>query len=362
MGSAAAWCLARSGLHTVLLEALSPPHDQGSTHGESRVIREAYFEGPAYVPLVRRAYALWEELERGAGDTLLHRTGALMLGAEGSVVVVGTRRSAEAHAIPHEVLSAAEVARRFPALRPPPGMVGVLEERAGVLRVEACVRAQIAAARKAGAELRIGERYLGFTPGPDGLEVQTGGGVVSAGALVLALGPWLPEALPSLPLTVERQVMAWFAPPEAAAVRPGALPVHLWETPEGRRFYAVPDLGTGVKAALHHEGETTDPARVRREVDAADVEPLRALLDRYAPGCAGRFERGVTCLYTNTPDQDFIVDRLPGEGRVVVLSPCSGHGFKFAPAVGEAAAALVRGEEPAVPLEPFAISRFAGLP
>ncbi|HEV2132522.1 MAG TPA: N-methyl-L-tryptophan oxidase [Longimicrobiaceae bacterium] len=336
MGSAAAFHLARRGLRVLGLDRHTPPHELGSSHGESRVIREAYFEHPAYVPLVQRAYELWAELEEQTGQELLRITGALMLGAPESEVVAGALRSAQLHDLPHERLTAEEVRRRFPVLHPSPDQVGVYEPRAGVLFPEACVQAHLDAARAQGAALRFEEPLTRWRYVDEGVEVLTPWERYQAEALVLAVGAWLPGLMPWLPLEVERQVLHWLRPTrDVDAFTPERCPVFLWQTASGPVFYGIPDLGGGVKAALHHSGARSPLERVRREVGEEDVTEVRGLLERYVPAAAGEFLRSSVCLYTNTPDGHFLIDRHPKHSAVWLVSPCSGHGFKFSSAIGE---------------------------
>ena len=344
MGSAAAYHLARQGRRVLGLDRFSPPHALGSSHGQTRIIREAYFEDPRYVPLVQRAYELWTALEREAERRLLLETGGLMIGRPDSTVVRGARRSAETHGLRHELLAAAEVRRRFPALRPDDDMVAVWEPRAGILIPEACVAAHLAMARRHGATLRVDEPVLRWEPDGGGVRVVSAQGVYAAGQLVLSAGSWLTSLLPdlALPLTVERQPLYWFeACRNAASFTPERLPIHLWEHAPQRYLYGFPDLGDGVKVARHHEGRLTDPDAVDREVHAEEVEAMRGLVRRYVPDADGPLRSAAVCLYTNTPDDHFLIDRHPAHAQVLIASPCSGHGFKFASAIGEALAELV---------------------
>jgi sarcosine oxidase len=358
MGSQVARALAQRGQRVVGLDRFVPPHRLGSSHGRSRIIREAYFEGPAYVPLVQRAYELWAALAAEAGRPLLRLTGGLMAGPPEGALVRGARRSAEVHGLLCEHLSAAEIAQRFPAFAPEPGMVGVLEPRAGILFPEACIEAALAGAAQAGAELRLDEEVRAWRADGAGVEVQTARGSWAAGRLVIAAGAWLPRLIPDLPLTVERQVLHWFEPRrDHAAFAPEACPISLWETGDGTIFYAFPDLGDGVKAAIHHGGETTDVERVRRDVTAEDEEGVRSLVRRLLPGAAGPLRESSVCLYTNTPDHHFLIDRHPEHEQVLIVSPCSGHGFKFAPVIGEFVADLLTTGVSRFDLTPFSLAR-----
>ncbi|MFM1770302.1 MAG: hypothetical protein RJA22_2831 [Verrucomicrobiota bacterium] len=355
MGSAAAFHLARRGVRVLGLDRFAPPHDRGSSHGQTRIIREAYFEDPVYVPLVRRAYELWAELARESGRDLLRVTGGLMLGDPDSVIVAGARRSAEEHGLPHEVLGAAEVRRRFPALRPVGEMVGVLEPRAGVLFPHECIAAHLDLARRHGADLRLDEAVRGWAPDGAGVRVETARGTFRARRLVLTAGAWVAQLLPGMavPFQVERQVLHWFEAIQPADFAPDRCPVHLWQFDGMRFFYGFPDLGEGVKLAFHHDGETTTAEGVRREVAEAEVEAMRRVMRRFLPGANGAWRASTVCVYTNTPDEHFWIDQHPGHPQVIVGSPCSGHGFKFSAAVGEVLADLAQDVPPRVDLGRF---------
>jgi sarcosine oxidase len=360
MGSAAAYHLTRRGARVLGIDQFEPPHTNGSSHGETRVIREAYFEHPIYVPLVQRAYELWSELERESGEPLYLKTGGLMVGVEDGIVVGGSIRSAQEHKLAHEVLQGSEVTKRFPGIIPSPGMSAVLEPRAGILFPERCVAAHLALARKSRAELRTSEKAVSWRAQRDHVQVQTDCGTYSAKKLIVTAGAWLPRLFPELQpvLTIERQVLLWFEALEPELFTPDRFPIHLWEYEPNKMFYGFPDLGEGVKVAFHHQGEITNPEKVNRNVTEADIESMRNLLRRFLPQANGRFLRGTVCLYTNTPDGHFIIDFQPGSDRVVIASPCSGHGFKFAGAVGEVLADLATAGRSAFDLSLFRADRF----
>lgn len=338
LGSSIALHLARRGIEVIGFDRHAPPHVLGSSHGRSRIIRQAYFEHPDYVPLVQRAFLLWNELQHAAGRPLLAPGGALMLGSPHSSLIAGAADSARRHGLEHEWLEQPELARRFPQLCPEPGMVGLWESTAAALIPEACVAAQLQLARAAGANLHMDEPVLEWSSNSQGISVTTAQGVYQAEQLVLAAGSHLPELLPDTNhgLWVERQVQYWFEPLGSSAP-----PIHLWELADGTFLYGFPDYGDGLKLALHHGGEATDPTSVRRSHDDQELARLRALADRHLPGLMGRLLTSEVCLYTNTPDGHFWIDRLPDQAEVLIASACSGHGFKFASALGEAIAAWV---------------------
>lgn len=360
MGSAAAWQLASRGQRVIGFDRFHPPHAMGSSTGRSRIIREAYWESPAYVPIVRRAYELWGALEQQRDSPLLTRTGGLVIGPEDGALVSGAIASAQAHEVPHEVLTAAEVRNRFPVLQPDDSLVGVLEPRAGVLAPEAAITAMLAAAASHGAELRYDEPVLSWEPAGDGVLVKTAAGEFAARRLVLATGAWMATELPGLrlPLKVQRQVMFWVRPLDPEIFLPSALPVWLWEMREGPLWYGFPDLGDGPKVARHQGGAVTTAEEIDRVVSESDTKPCLAFLESALPALSGGITDAQACMYTNTPDEHFILDRHPDCAAVLLASPCSGHGFKFAPAIGEILADLAMDRPTALELSPFTLSRF----
>ncbi len=362
MGSAAAAHAAARGLRVLGLEQFGPAHALGSSHGQTRMIRQAYFESPAYVPLLRRAYELWDALEARTGTRLRARTGGVFVGRPESAVVAGTLASARRWELAHAVYDAAELRRRWPALRPHADEIGVYEAVAGAVFPEAAVGAQLLAAAAAGAELRFGVRADGWDAGDRGVRVALAGGdVVEAERLAICAGPWFARAAPDLglPLRVERNVQFWFAPRERAGLGPEQLPVYALERPGARLLYGFPDFGTGVKAGFHGSGVAADPDALERAVRDDEVARMQTGLAAFIPAAAGAFVHAAACMYTLTPDEHFVIGRHPRAPRVVLAGGFSGHGFKFAPAVGDAVAALLADAEPALALDLFAPDRFA---
>lgn len=342
MGSASAYAFARRGARTLGLDRFSPPHALGSSHGDTRIIREAYFEDPRYVPLVQRAYELWSDLERATGRSLMVRTGGLMLGSEQGVLVRGARTSADTHGLPYERLEAKEVRSRFPALSPSDEMVAIWEPRAGVLFPEACIDAHLTLAEHAGAELHREEAVHAWRAEGNGFVVETDRGRYAAKHLVLAANAWLDRLLPGFPITVTRQPLFWFEPrARLEDFAPDRLPIYIWEPEPDRFFYGFPAFDGQVKVAPHLGGRVSDPDTIDREIHEEEVAAVRARLARWMPDANGRFVRGVVCMYANTPDSHFVIDRLPGHEGALVISACSGHGFKFSCAIGESAAEIL---------------------
>lgn len=362
MGSAALHALAQRGARVIGFDRLTPPHSAGSTHGHTRIIREAYYEHPLYVPLVQRAYELWDSLEREAGKTLLIKTGGVMVGPEGGTLVRGALDSAQTHGIPHELLDASALATRFPAYRARKDWVALYEHRAGMLYPERCVSAFLAGARQRGAELHLEEAVHRWSSGGKRITLETMTGKYEVERLVVAAGPWLPNLLDSLamllPLEIERQLSHWFDPVDPdARFDPARCPIGLWEPRENDLFATFPDDGHGVKCGTHHSGAPTSPDSVDRKVSDAENAAARTLLEEVMPGAGGQLRESRVCLYTNTPDHHFIVDWVDG-GQVLVVSACSGHGFKFASAIGEIVSQLVLDGRTWLDLAPFSLKRF----
>jgi sarcosine oxidase len=364
MGSATLFHLARRGLSVLGLEQFSPGHQFGSSHGDSRIIRETYFEHPLYVPLVQRAHELWRELEATSGKSLMTITGGLMIGPPDGSVVSGTLRSAREHGLRHEILTPPAVHDRFPAFELSADLVAVMDPRAGYLDPEACNRAHVDAARNAGAEARFDERVLGWRPDGDGVRVRTQSGSYTADRLVLAGGAWTSSLARDLdlPLTIERQTVFWFEPDSLNGAYDAAnFPIYAYEYKAGHICYGFPRLPRGMKASVMHSGELgRDAESIRRAVKDDEVKPLRAALRPVLPQLAeAAIRESSVCIFTNTPDHDFIIDFHPQHRQVLISSPCSGHGFKFASAIGELQADLIAGSKARFDLSPFRATRWS---
>jgi sarcosine oxidase len=363
MGAALAWRLARRGVRVVGLDRLRPPHALGSSHGRSRIIREAYYEHPQYVPIVRRAYELWAELEGEARTRLFQATGGLMIGAPDGALVGGARASATRHRVAVQEWSPDELRRRVPALTAPHDAVGLFEPRAGVLDPERSVEVLLTRASALGADLRFDATAIDWTAASDTVTVTTAAGDVIAGRhLVLAAGGWLASLVPdlALPLTVERAVQYWFPTGGDPRYSPTALPIFLLESPDGRLLYGLPDQGHGLKLAEHHGGQTATVETLERKVSPEEPIQFRTFAAPFVPGLPEPCATAV-CFYTNTPDEHFVLDRHPRHPQVHLMSACSGHGFKFAPAIGELVADEISGRGPVADLAPFRLSRFMQL-
>jgi len=365
MGCATLYHLARRGWRVLGLEQFTAGHDRGSSHGDTRIIRETYFEHPLYVPLVRRAHELWLELEKESGESLMTITGGLMIGPTDGSIVSGSLRSAAEHNLPHALLSAEEVRERFPPFRLAKGLVAVLDPRAGFLDPQACTRAHLKLAQDAGAAVRFNDPLLDWNISAETVRVTTASEAYTADRLVLAAGPWNSRLVPDLelPLTIERQAVFWLDPGTDATVYDvEQFPIYAYEYVAGNICYGFPRLPRGVKASVMHAGETVrHPDKVNRTVGEFEVNPLRAALRPILPELAESPVRASdVCLFTNTPDHDFIIDFHPFFPQVLISSPCSGHGFKFASAIGELQADLLTKGKTAFDLSPFRIGRWIG--
>ncbi len=360
-GSAALHRLALRNVHVVGIDARMPGHDRGSSHGETRIIRLGYFEHPSYVPLVREAFTLWRALERETAVNLLMVTGIVEIGAPDCALVRGTLASSQQHRLPHDILDAPALMKRFPAFRVPPDYVGVFQPDAGFLDAEACVAAQVAAARAAGAEILTPCPVLKIEASARGVRIVMANRTIEAGKAVVAAGPWLKTLLPDLPapVRVTRQVLGWFTPKDAAPFASEKFPIFLFESPHGVHYGFPPNTGGNLKISKHHHfDEAVEPDTCDREVSSRDQQGIRDFITDYLPAADGPMVEAKTCLYTMTPDGDFIIDRLPGNPNIVIASPCSGHGFKFAPVIGDILADLATIGATQRDISRFGLARF----
>jgi sarcosine oxidase len=364
MGSAAVQQLAERGKRVLGLDQFSPPHDKGSSHGGSRMIRQAYGESPFYIPLVLRAYELWQKLEKDAGEHLLHITGGLILGSAGGGLVSRGVAAAAQHGIKYAVLGHAEIRARFPAITPLAGDVAVHEELAGYLLPEECIGAQLQRADRHGATLKFDEKVIGWRAHSDRVEVTTERAVYETGHLVIAAGPWANEALQgTLPLRVTRQVVFWIEPVGGiASFLPACFPVFLSESLEdGRPAYGFPAIDGsigGVKAAIHGSNLECTPETVDRAIHKSDFAELMRKVAPRMPALSGQIVKAQTCLYTMTPDEHFVIGAHPQAAAVSIACGFSGHGFKFAPVVGEILADLASRGTTSHSIENFSPMRF----
>jgi sarcosine oxidase len=364
MGSAAAYHLARRGQRVLGLEQYDVPHDQGSSHGYTRIIRMAYYEHPSYVMLLRRAYELWREIEERSGEQLLHITGSIDAGAADSWVFKGALQAAMEHELEHEVLTGLEMAEQFPGYRLPPELLGLWQPDGGFLAPERCIVAYVFEAMRLGAEIHGRERVLRWEPlGDEGVRVYTDRDVYEADSLVITAGAWNDDMLDFLAgLAVpERQVLAWFQPQRPEHFQQDNFPVFNLITDEGR-FYGFPIHGVpGFKIGRYHHFEESGPAsEIDFEVYPEDEAMLRDVTSRYFPDGVGPTMTLKACMFVNSPDGHFLLDLHPRYPQVSYASACSGHGFKFASVIGEILADLAIHRQTRHGIDLFSHERFLG--
>ena len=366
VGASACYHLAKRGVKVLGIERFEIPHNRGSHHGHSRMIRQAYYEHPDYVPLLLRAYELWDELQTISEEPFFHITGGLYMGAEEGSIFPGSLRAATDHGLEHTVLDGDEITERFPAVRPDPNHRGFHEERAGFLVPEEAVKAHADAAVALGANLHTGEMIRSWEEDGEGVSVVTDRASYRADQLLITAGAWSGEIAAALGIELEvtRQVLAWFEPlGDPARFAPGECPCWFVETDSPYGHYGFPVLpgDPGLKIALHKPGEKIDPARLKEDDQqprTEEIDSYRAILDEYFPACAGELREACTCMYTNSPDGHFILGAHPDRERVHIACGLSGHGFKFASVLGEALADLAQDGKSELPIGFLSPRRF----
>lgn len=368
MGAFACLELARRGLSVIGLDQFTPPHDRGSHSGDTRVFRVVYAEHPEYVPLAQRAGQLWDRLGEEAGTVFLHRTGMINLGPEDSPLIAGIQSSAAKYGLKIEELPEEEIRLRFPAFHPEPGSKALFEPGAGWVDVNGCLRFALDRAAHAGAELRMEARVESCRRDGEDFVISTTSGTIVARRLIVAAGAWSGRMLASLdlPLKVLRKVLVWVKPLHPSLFEPGVFPVF---ASAEEFFYGFPNIQEeGVKLAIHWSRELTPPTDIdvpQPEVEITEIQPVLEKAAQLLPSLAGplpgaldRVIRAKTCLYTMTPDEHFIIDRHPHWENVYIAAGFSGHGFKFAPAIGEILAGLVLDGKASLPIDLFSLRRF----
>jgi sarcosine oxidase len=362
MGSAACYQFARRGFRVLGLEQFDIPHDNGSSHGHSRMIRTAYYEHPDYVPLLQRAFTLWRQLEEESQLKLLHVTGGIYMGFANGEVVAGSLASSRQHNLPFELLTRDELGRRFPQFHVPDDHVGFYEYSAGFLIPELCISAHVDLAIRNGATIHTNERVLHWEAGSTSARVTTARDTYEAAHLVFCGGAWSEELLRDLgvPLIVTRQVLGWVQPLRRELFELGVMPVWAIDNLDGSLYYGFPiqDEAAGVKIAHHAPGPRTDANSIDRSPTIEDEQSFRPAVKRFLPAADGPLLSMRICMYTNSPDHHFIIDRHPKHERVTFACGFSGHGFKFASVVGEALADLALHGRSELPLTFLGTSRF----
>ena len=359
MGSAILYALADRGASVLGIDQHQPPHNRGSSHGQSRIIRQAYFEHPNYVPLLLEAYRGWADLEEQTGQSLLHQIGLLQVGPPDGFLIRGVLASAETHSLPIEKFSGREIERRFPGFQAEDDVVGLFEQRAGYLLVEEAIRAYLLEAERAGGVFRVFPEPCRWRVEDTGVRVDVDGQVFFADQLVVAAGSWTDRLINRLGVTLQvvRKHMYWFDN-QSTKYRDGS-PVFFFETPQGY-FYGFPQLDQrGVKVADHRGGEPVDdPDFLEIGADQEDQRRAKAFLRKHLPDVSGRVMDHQVCMYTRSPDEHFIVDRHPDHREVAFVAGLSGHGFKFAPVLGNALADMILEGESKLPIGFFSLRRF----
>ena len=363
MGAATCWSLAQRGIRVLGLEQFDIPNARGSSHGYSRVTRTAYYEHPDYVPLLRRAHELWSDLEQDSGEKIMHLVGGLYLGPADGGIVCGSLRSAREHGLPHELLDRAAVARAFPQFLVPDDWVGLLEPQAGFLLPELAISAFVDRALRRTATIHGHEEVRSWHATASAVSVVTSRATYRADRLVFTGGAWSNRLVTDLgvDLLVTRQVLGWVWPKTPAHFRMGSFPVWMIDRLDGTIYYGFPmmTLSPGLKVALHGPLRPADPENVERRDLPGDEETFRDCLRRFLPSADGPVLAQRTCLYTNSPDGHFILDRHPQHERVFLAAGFSGHGFKFASVIGEALADLATQGTTPLPIGFLGLNRFA---
>ena len=372
MGSAALYQLSKKTGNVLGIDQYAPPHKLGSTHGDTRITRQAIGEGEQYVPLALRSYEIWDELEMLSGNKLLYRNGGLLLGSiEGPPVrgrkdfIRQTIDIAKKCNIEHEVLSTEDIEQRFPQFKVQEHEIGYYEKNAGFLKPEACIETQLDLAKKNGAQVNINEKVLSFTQEGDVVKVVTDRGEYLADKLIVSAGPWVSQFFPEYAdlFKIYRQVLYWFDVENSyEQYRTENFPIFIWDFGNGEDIYGFPAIDGatgGIKIALEDYSINTTPEKVERTVS---IEETMRMYDKfvknYLNGVTDKCLKSISCLYTVTPDADFIIDTHPTKDRIILASPCSGHGFKHSSAVGEILAQLAIDGKTTIDISKFSLSRF----
>jgi len=362
MGASAAWQLARRGANVLGLEQFSLLHSLGSSHGHTRMIRMAYYEHPDYVPLLRRAYDLWDQLEEQSSEKVLYRTGGIYMGPPTGEVIAGTTAAAKLHNLPHEILTHADLAKRFPQFSLPENFTGIWEPQAGFLLCEKAIGLFTRLALESGATLQAHETVEQINLQQSHVTVTTDRATYQAEKLIICSGAWSSKLLADLNINLEitRQVLGWLWPQFPKQFVLNTFPVWGIEQPDNSLAYGFPMLSEvpGLKIARHGRGATTNPDTVNRTPTQADHNEVRNIAKQYIPKATGPTLSTRICLYTNSPDGHFIIDKHPATGRAIIACGFSGHGFKFATVIGEALADLALTNKTPLPIDFLGLHRF----
>ena len=360
MGSAASYYLSKNGVKVLGLDTYEPPHKLGSSHGHTRVIREAYHEGTSYVPIVKRAYELWNELDHEIEDKLILEYGGMYLGDDGKYLS-DAKKSAKKYDIPIKEFSSKEIKEKYNILNPPNNFKGLLENRSGAVFPEKAISNFLSKSINNGSSHNYNEKVIGWEKQSKFYKVETDKNNYFAEKLIFSSGAWIKNLVPSLklPVKIERQVLFWFDPIKYKdKFHYSNMPNTGWDLDNGMEFYTQPNIeNKGFKVAMHHNGKFISENDLNRESNADDLSIVKNFLEEYIPSANGKLIDSRVCVYTNTPDLDFIIDFYPNDENIIICSPCSGHGFKFTPAIGEICSELVINNRTNYDLREFSIKR-----
>lgn len=359
VGAAAGYYASRAGLSVLMIDAHLPPHTDGSHHGDTRLIRHAYGEGEKYVPLVLRAQTLWDELATLSGEDIFEKAGVINLGPAHSPFLANVEQSARQFGLNIERLDSQALMARWPEIRVPEDYVGLFEPASGVLRSELAVKAWVELAREAGSAQLFNCPVTSVSHHAEGVTIETADGSYTAKRLVVSAGTWVTKLLPDLPIQPVRKVFAWYQA-DGRYSRKNNFPAFTGELPNGDQYYGFPAEDNALKIGKHNGGHVIDSPEQRKPFGAVATDGSEAFnfLRNVLPGI-GCCLHGAACTYDNSPDEDFIIDTLPGHDSTLVISGLSGHGFKFASVLGEIAADFAQDKTPAFDLSPFSLTRFS---
>jgi len=360
MGSATSMFLSHNGIKVIGFDSYSPPHEFGSSLGHTRVIREAYHEGTTYVPIVQRAYEIWLEMNENSKVPIIETYGGLLIGRK-TGDIENALKSANKYDIPIKKMTTDEISQKFSVLNPPKEYIGLLESRGGAVFVENSINHMLNTALNNGSIHKYNERVVRWSKKSNYYLVETNLGNYKAEKLVFSSGAWITKLLPTLklPIKIERQVLFWFSPRKNPdKFKSINMPNSGWDLDNGLSFYTMPNLeNRGFKVAMHHNGEFVDPDTLIRESNDSDLKMVRDFLEEYIPDGNGELIDSKVCMYTDTPDQDFLIDSHPDDENIIICSPCSGHGFKFTPAIGEICSSLIINNSTKFDLDKFSLER-----
>ena len=360
MGSATSMFLSHNGIKVIGFDSYSPPHEFGSSLGHTRVIREAYHEGTTYVPIVQRAYEIWLEMNENSKVPIIETYGGLLIGPK-TGDIENALKSANKYDIPIKKMTTDEISQKFSVLNPPKEYIGLLESRGGAVFVENSINHMLNTALNNGSIHKYNERVVRWSKKSNYYLVETNLGNYKAEKLVFSSGAWITKLIPTLklPIKIERQVLFWFSPRKNPdKFKSINMPNSGWDLDNGLSFYTMPNLeNRGFKVAMHHNGEFVDPDTLIRESNDSDLKMVRDFLEEYIPDGNGELIDSKVCMYTDTPDQDFLIDSHPDDENIIICSPCSGHGFKFTPAIGEICSSLIINNSTNFDLDKFSLER-----